>query len=774
MNLSISNIKLKKTGKLFLMIITVLVSVGATAQTYDLTAKVIDKKTGVGLSGAYLFIKPGKHYTTSEIDGDVFTMGVPHKEVTITISYVGYADTFYTVDLSRSNFMHRFELRQLSEKIDQVVVTATRTSKEINSVPASIDVIGAKEYQLRANTNLDDLLGSVAGVVVNRSWGIFSKNTSVTMRGLESAARTLILLNGAPMNKLAGGPVNWHLINPDQVDRIEIVKGPASTLYGANAVGGAINIITKQPNKKFEGVARAFYASYDTYGASLNVGQNFEKDNRGLSYTTYSFYRSGEGYYFDEGINFDDTDEKTYLEEYNIGGTLSYRYSKKSKLTIDYKFHDDFRGDGRKVYEEDGSYYSYTVNFGQVRYETELAGFDVNVLGYVQDEGYYRQNESVNSSNEYRLYETNSVKRDVGAIVNLGRRLSQNHELVFGVDTKSGLLTSVDDYMTSTDSINYEGQMDFVGAYIQDEMKYLGGKLHLTAGIRVDRARFYNGSLQVDNPSKTTGFDGSFRDEFEENDWVAISPKVAARYKFSNKFSTYASVASGFNPPKIDDLCKSGKITKGFKLANPELEPETLWNYEVGFDYKPSKKLSVSTSLYYSRGIDIHNLVGTGDTVDTGGATLKPVLRKLNISEVEITGAELSFAWKFVKDFEFITNYSYSRSLVQNFVTNDGEDLSGNYIIEVPPHTLFVGLFYRGKLFDASLDYNYTDAIWVDIQNTSEVDPYDIWNFKISRGFGKHWGVSLTVQNLLDNQYIDRKERKSPGRFTVFELSYRW
>lgn len=746
-----------------------------SAQSQNFTAKIIDEQSHEPLEGASIFIENEKKGTVSDNNGNFYLSGLKADTINLHISYVGYADTTFMLDLSEKNSENIFALRPLPHQIAQIVITSSRTSKALNDIPARAEIIDAKDYQLRANTNIDDLLGSVAGVVVNRSWGIFSKNTSVTMRGLESADRTLILLNGVPMNKLAGGPVNWSLINPDQVERLEIIKGPASTLYGANAVGGAINIITKKATERFEGIAKAFYASFDTWGSSLNFAQNLEKDNRGLSYTTYAFYRTGEGYYFDEGINFDDSDEKTFLEEYNLGGSFSYRFDPKHKLTLDYKFHDDFRGDGKQVYEKDGSYYSYTVNFGEVNYQGKLLGFDVNALAYVQDEFYYRQNESLNASNEYRLYETNSVKRDVGGLVSLSKQLTNRHELTFGVDMKSGFLHSVDDYMTSTDSIDNQGRMDFVGVYVQDEMKYLNDKLHITAGIRADRARFYNGVQSVQNPSKVTGFDESFIDIFPDNSWVAISPKLAARYKFSNRFSMYASVASGFNPPKIDDLVRSGKITKGFKLANPGLQPETLWNYETGLDYSPSDKIKIATSVYYSRGYNFHNLVGTGDTVDTGGSELKPVLRKLNISEVEITGVEFSFSWQIHQNFRFLTNYSYSLSLVHDFDnSSNSDDYAGNRIIEVPPHNLLAGLFYTSKLFDASLDYSYTDAIWVDIENTQSVDPYSIWNCKVSRNFGKHWNMAITVQNLLDNEYIDRKERKSPGRFSMVEVGYRW
>ncbi|MEA3445083.1 MAG: TonB-dependent receptor, partial [Bacteroidota bacterium] len=327
----------------------------------------------------------------------------------------------------------------------------------------------------------------------------------------------------------------------------------------------------------------------------------------------------------------------------------------------------------------------------------------------------------------------------------------------------------------SSDSLSYKGSMDFTGVFVQDEMKYFSNRLHITMGLRADIARFYNGSLRIENPTNITGFTENSFTEFDNNTWLALSPKLAARYKLIEKLSAYASVASGFMPPKLNDLCQSGKIRKGFKLANPDLGPKTLWNYEIGMDYSPAENLKIASSMYYSHGYNFHNLVGTGDSIDTGGTDLKPVLRKLNISEIEIRGIELFFNWKINRHFRFLTNYAYAKSTILDFdKNNDSDEINGNYIIEVPPHTLYAGLFYSGKLFDASLDYSYTDAIWADIQNTQEVEPYDIWNFKISRNFAKHWNMGITLQNFFDNEFIDRKGRKSPGRFNMVEISYRW
>ncbi len=120
-------------------------------------------------------------------------------------------------------------------------------------------------------------------------------------------------------------------------------------------------------------------------------------------------------------------------------------------------------------------------------------------------------------------------------------------------------------------------------------------------------------------------------------------------------------------PPKLDDLTRSGKITKGFKLANPELKPETITSYEWGWNMNLSNKLNFQPSVYYSLGKDFQYFVATGDSVDTGGSSLKPVLQRQNISEAEILGAEITISYKPFKTLNIIGAYAFNNSKIKEF-----------------------------------------------------------------------------------------------------------
>jgi len=105
--------------------------------------------------------------------------------------------------------------------ISEVIVTANRSSRFVEDVPGRVTIIDSKTIDNLPVQNVDEILRNVANVNVNRSWGIFSKNASVTMRGLDGSARVLVLLDGVPLNKSAGGFINWNLVSIDNIDKVE-------------------------------------------------------------------------------------------------------------------------------------------------------------------------------------------------------------------------------------------------------------------------------------------------------------------------------------------------------------------------------------------------------------------------------------------------------------------------------------------------------------------------------------------------------------------------
>ena len=242
--------------KRYLLIITILLTlpvwIEISAQTV-LSGKVSNAGTGEPLEGASVILKETGQGTTTNEQGFYLFEQIQPAKYTIKASFVGfYADSTTLTIQSGESFTKNFGLMPLKIEMSPVVITATRTKRVVEDVPARMAVIGRSEIENYPANDVDDALKSISNVFVNRSWGIFSKNTSVTMRGLDGTSRTLVLLDGIPLNKVSGGQIQWALIRPEDVENIEVLKGPGSALYGMNAMGGVINVITRKPQKKLD------------------------------------------------------------------------------------------------------------------------------------------------------------------------------------------------------------------------------------------------------------------------------------------------------------------------------------------------------------------------------------------------------------------------------------------------------------------------------------------------------------------------------------------
>ncbi len=683
----------------------------------------------------------------------------------LTITHVGYRKFTKEIHLnSNDSIFINCQLRPAINILKETSITATRWVKNIEDIPASIDNISAEELKTLPGTNTDNLLQAIPNVYVNRSWGIFSKNSSVTMRGMDGTSRVLVLYNGVPLNKTAGGGINWHLINPDQIERIEIIKGPASAMYGNNAMGGVINIISKTQEKKLAGSVSAFCGTYNTLGSRISLSGNSVKNGKGFYWNAESFYRQGDGYIIEPDERRDSTDVPLFLKEFSTNMKIGYQFDHDTKAEVEYQYYTDRRGDGRKVYEEDGGYLQYPTSYIRAKYQTKWKGLKLQTHAFYHKQDYIQHSERLNQTGDtYKLYDRTNNTQDLGIWLNVEKRWSEHHSLVAGIDSKQGSIDASEVYRTSTDELYMLGKINFAALFLQDEFKYKN--ITLQSGIRFDYAGFNNGSLTVKRPTSITAFEGEVYEEFPSTNWTNISPRLAVLYQLNKQTRLYASVSSGFMPPKLDDMCSSRKISKGFKVANPNLKPETIITYEIGAHLKPLKNMSIDWAAYYNDGHDFQYFVGTGDTIDGD----RPVLQRTNISRVQILGSEIGMKYEIVKSLQFTANYSYNHSVIQDFEMEGyfGNDLTGKFLAETPPHQYYMGLIYNHQKFSTALSYNSVSAMWSDERNTLELEPYATLDLRVAIHPVKHLSFVLDIQNILDKVYVDKKGGLAPGRYIL-------
>lgn len=657
--------------------------------------------------------------------------------------------------------------------LEPVIVVATRNESALHNIPMRGVVLIPTQTNSFTNGNIDDQLYQAPNVYIDRRSGIFSKNSSVSIRGLNGSTRTLVLSNGVPINKTDGGGVNWNRINPEIIDRMEVAKGPGSSLYGFNAMGGVVNIITRKPISKNEFSASTWFGDYNSKGASMYYG-NRNKIDTGFYYSVDGFTRLGDGYIAEPDSTRDSTNAKLYVKDYAARFLGGYNFSAKTYLEAEYTHSYNESGDGTKIYDPKGAYYSFNTDNGRVLFSSDLNSFGtVNALVYFQRETYIYQKENFKKAKlppyevtAYNLTQTNAVRDDYG--INLWHRFSINkhHSLAYGVEVRQGSGDGTELWFTSTDTMRTEGKLRNYGAYVQHEANFFNNRLKWISALRFDAVEFFDGSYQIYSPSASNELLQYYNTNYGSKSWQGFSPRTGINYSFSTSATGYINLSAGFRPPMLDDMINNRSITKGFKLANPSLKPETIYNIEVGSSIKIKNAIVFEPSIYYMQGFDFNYFVATGDTI-WGDNKPKPVLQRDNIAQVNIFGAEAALRFYLNHGISGYFNYSYNNSVIGKYdrKTESDINLSSKMLTEVPHQMGSLGIIWQNKMVNIYGSFNYTGSTFSDDENLLQLKDYYTLNLKLSRKINKNIDVWLQAQNITDNIYINNKGQKGLGRF---------
>lgn len=640
-------------------------------------------------------------------------------------------------------------------ELKEVVVTGTKTERNPLEIPTRISVIRSEIIESSATMQLDDILRFSPGVNVNRVSGIYSQRPMVTIRGLSGneQARTLVLLNGIPINTSDEGGVNWNRINQFDVERIEVFKGPGSSLYGNSAMGGVINIITKKPKAPQEVYSGVSYGTYNTLRQDLNV--RIRTDN-GYYGVLSQYYIQSDGY---NSVPIDkrtpyDTDR--FLEAIGASARVGYTNSKWLNWEMQYDVFRDKRGEGYQIYAPDGCYRNFNTNLvrGNLRGGNQTTTYTLS--GFYQLENYYDINERMRGTN-YSRYDVNSFRKDMGGFLNVNHKIAESNTLTGGFEYKVGSISGGDYYQTAPyDTIYNAGKLNTLAGYIQDEHSMLDKRIILITGLRFDRVTFADGDYYTTDPWNTIP-------ELNDYTWTELSPRAGVRLNFIEQFSGYLSYSQGFRASILDDLTRTGWMWVGPKYANPELEPESINNYEIGFDAFPMKNLKISSSAFITKGKDFLYYVSTGDSLFN-----RPIYQRENVTNVDIRGFETEIDYNLMKDFWVLASYTFTDSRIVGFTKRP--DLEGKYLTYTPKHIASVSVFWKNPYVNISTRAFYKGEQFGDDANNVGIDSYVTIDLQFSKTFRKKLNISVDIQNILNDKHIEAIDFISPGRLITTRL----
>ena len=242
-------------------------------------------------------------------------------------------------------------------RLQEVIVTGSRAKRPLTKSPGSIDIVSPVILHNSPAQSVDDILSMLSGVNTTRSDGMSTMHTNVSIRGLagDEQGRTLVLFDGIPLNTSDEGSVNWNSIHVDNIQRIEVFKGPGSSLYGNNAMGGVINIISKKPISPFSLNAAGSYGSLNTWKSNLGLSSRISKQ---LAFFLSGYYNQSDGFNNipDSLRSTPDYSVARFMKEGGVYGKILFTPAPLFNVDIAYDLYQDKRGEGEKIKAPEGEY----------------------------------------------------------------------------------------------------------------------------------------------------------------------------------------------------------------------------------------------------------------------------------------------------------------------------------------------------------------------------------------------------------------------------------
>ena len=695
---------------------------------------------------------------------------------TVRVSAVGFQMQESSVDLGMQT-SQILEVRLRPANItEQLVVTATRSEQRIADVPASVSVVSNEQIERSPAVVADDVLRQIPTFSLFRRTSSLAANPTaqgVSLRGIgpSGVSRTLVLLDDIPFNDPFGGWVYWTRVPMMNAERIEIVDGATSSLYGNYAMGGVINIVTNRPAPRTL-IFKPQYGNRATPKADLFASDVWGK--LGVSFDATTLQTDGYVTVAPEERGL--IDNEANVKYQNGSGRLDYNPTDRVNLFFRAGVFDETRNNG-KLGELNDTNWKYGNGGTRLRFKD---GSNIEGRVFYDNEHFFQNTFAVPAATPARsqlnlTLEKRVPTKAIGSMVQWSRAFraaSRAHVLSAGTDFRrikgdSDELTYA--LATGLTPIVHRvagGTQRFVGVFAQDLME-VTAKVQLTLSARVDSWRNYAAHnlettlatglpvVLVCNPA--TGVCTGNRDTLPDKSDTAVSPRVAALYRVSDRVSLWGSVSKGFRAPTLKELYSPFRVGAVLTQSNETLGPERLTGGEAGISVAPTTALTIRGTWFNNR---VNNPIANV-TVATNVRQLK------NLGSTNISGFQSDVSYRVDSHVSVSAAYVFDVAKVHESIPDAaGNDLTGKYLAEVPKHRAsFQVNFIHPKYVNLSLDTEFVGRQFDDDLNVATIFPgiagkteiglpgYGVTNFSASRTVNPNVDVFFGVQNLFGQVY---------------------
>ena len=678
-------------GKLFIAACLSFAAAVSLQAQIRISGSVLDE-SGAAVPGAGVTVEGMKNAgAVTALDGS-YSFELPQngqKQLTLLATAIGYETQRRRIKEPEGSYVENFTLAESQELLETVVVTATRTPKLLKDVPIITRVISAEEIERADVVHIGELLETeLPGLEFSYS---MNQQVSLNMQGFGGNS-VLFLVDG---ERLAGETldnIDYNRLNLDNVARVEIVKGAASSLYGSNAIGGVVNIITKEPSEPWSVNVNTRYSTLGEKVGSLSAGFKAGK----LSGLTNAQYVQNDSI----PLKNDGDYSKIYGSwNYNIKQQLIYKPIDNLKFTGKAGYYFRQRDASEDVKD------NYRDFSGSLKAEYDFGESDNITLSYTFDQ-YDKSDFLVANRRDVREY--SNVQHNVRAL--WSHSFGEKDNIVFGGD--------------------------FMRDYLLSYQFEDGAKTQ------------YTGDLfgQLDwNPTERLNFVSGLRfDYFSDRGLFHASPKLGAMYKIGN-CSLRGSYAGGFRAPSLKEMYMSFNMANIFMIyGNPDLEPEESHNFSLSAEYM-SRRYNLTVTGYY-------NLVDNRITTAWSEA-LKGQLYT-NMAPLQVAGVDLNFSAAYDFGLKYRISYTYTHERIEKGqpMTSSTRPHSATVKIEYGKDWRVYGfdVALTGRLMSAVTSDVYTSLTDYTQTERQTYPGYTMWKLSIAQRIWHGIRLNAVIDNLFN------------------------
>jgi iron complex outermembrane receptor protein len=641
-------------------------------------------------------------------------------------------------------------------KLDKISVTATRTVRPIIDVPSSVTVINTDQIEASPFERVEDILRTEVGIDNVRHYGSQTGGIKgpIDMRGVTGGItqRTLMLIDGVPQNDNANnsiGWIAWSQIPKDAIERIEIVRGPSSALYGSEGLGGVINIITKKPKETREASLTFKYGESDTHSEEAFFSQKFDRFGVLLN----GQYEESDGFYMVEPRQ--DYEIEKYRRSNRLLAKLSYDIDDMSDISFGFLRYEHKMNKGREYFYGEKEDYRYWIE-----YSRSGQTLDWKALAYVNDDdktAYIDKNYT--TANREERFPVITWGAELQSSINF----SETSVLTVGAAYKDVHFETEYIYLTTDREYEAGGDQNFISPFLNYEKKFFDDQLIFNVGGRYDFIESDNGKERDTGTSKGYGL---YDKVYPEKTWEEFSPKGGVVFRPDKNTAIRASIGKGFRAPTLFELYKTHTRSGNVTIANPNLEPEKIVSYELGAERVFFDTIWTRITYYRSYAKDL-----------IASRAEQNWYKRDNLDEVKIHGVEVELKWAATDWLSLFANYTYNSTRIEKDPVNPENE--GNLIDDYPKHKARAGVMYSDPRFlDVNVNCNYRGKRYQNIENTIELEDFITFDLSVSRKLFDHVELSLNVENIFDKKYIfaeyDDYDSVSPGRIVMGKVKFRF